>query len=127
MSSSIATVMISSPEKALSGVVRDHNAIAEPPKKRFSNPSSDHIGELFDTIGMSGLLDDIHWRRSNNESVRKRLNRFVETRNLIAHGNEKKVSKAQVTSSEGFVEKFSEALDEKVRQEIQSVRGVAPW
>jgi hypothetical protein len=111
----------------LAGKVRDLGALVADAQFWFQNPKARKVESLFRTIGLSKILDGVSWRRSNNKSVRKRLDGFVDLRNDIAHGNEPTVRKRTVIYYEQFTLLLARNLDNKVSTEIQSLTGQSPW
>ena len=94
----------------------------------FSNPQPKKIDELFEFLGMSKVSHSISWQRASNDSVRKNLNKLVETRNRIAHGGlGVKVYKTEITSLRKYVEGFAKRLDKKVRAQVHTLTGSHPW
>ena len=116
--------------------VWDIAALIDQATNSFSNPQPFRIHRLFSSIGFSGVMNSISWQRCSNDSVKRRLNDYLDTRNAIAHGTQPKVHKAKVQQFRKFVELFARKLDEnlgfymtaqelidKRRKEIEATKG----
>lgn len=114
-------------QSLLGKVVNDVASLVDRAQQNFSNPRAYRIEQLFRSLGMPNVLNNVGWQRASNRSVRKRLNDYVETRNRIAHGSQERTSKAKVWSFKRFVQLFAEKFDEKVRNEIRTSTGKSPW
>lgn len=96
-------------------------------KRAFYNPRPDQIERLFGLIGIDNVLSRIRWQKANNDSIRRRLNRFVDLRNDIAHGRQARVTKAEASQLHKFAGRLAERLDARVGSEIESITGAKPW
>ena len=101
----------------LGNKISDVNPLIRAAHDAFRNPTPAQIERLFSSIGMPGILDGLRWQKASNETVRRRLNEYIELRNRIAH----------VESFKWFLEIFAEKFDAKVGREIASLTQSTPW
>jgi len=114
--------------KALFGNMRiDVDSLVQHAQDHFSNPHADRIEQLFWSLGVQRVLEDISWQRTSNRTVRGRLTGYIRLRNRIAHGSQESVSLAQVRQFKQFVELFAQRFDARVHDEIGNITGTAPW
>ena len=107
--------------------VRDVEVLIERALAGFSNPHAQRIDDLFATIGLPKITDDLSWQRASNRAVKRRLTAYIQVRNSIAHGGQEGVTKQKVDEFKRFVEVFAKNFDKRVREEVQRVVGKAPW
>lgn len=91
------------------------------------NPHVDVINQAFSGIGVYELMNKIAWQKCSNESVKKRLKAYLETRNKIAHGTPLPITKKQVSDLKSFVELLADRLDTESAKAAQPLLGKAPW
>jgi len=91
------------------------------------NPNEHNINRLFASLGFARILDGISWQKMGNDALRKKLRKFNELRNRVAHGAGETVSKNQVVNYMQVWSSFANRLDRKVSDEIEKQIGEAPW
>jgi hypothetical protein len=110
----------------LAGKVRDLQVLTAAANTR-GNPNEQNITRLFESIGYPNILDGITWQGMSNKQVRGKLRSLNELRNSIVHGSSETVQKATVAVYLAVVERLAERLDHKLRGEVRTVTGAAPW
>lgn len=91
--------------------------------RRWGNPSSDNIDQLFLRLGLVKALDGLCWQKCTNEVLRTKLGEINSLRNQIAHGaahltlNKKPFSLRleQVERYRNFIGKFGDVFEQHVR------------
>ena len=122
----ITDVFKEAARELFTGKVKDvESVISSAPLQINLNLSK--IEKLFAGIGIPKALDSVSWQRMSNDQMKKKLSRFNETRNGIAHGAKTKLSKAQVEDHLTFTRKFAEVFDSRLADEIEATTGSAPW
>ena len=111
----------------LTGKVSSVADVVKLVKPRNSNPHADVIEKMFSGIGIYDLMHAPHWKKCSNESVCKRITKYIEERNEIAHGKKPAIHKSKVRGFRKFVTLLADALDEEVARQITSMTKKAPW
>lgn len=110
----------------LTGKVKDVESVVSSAPTQI-NLNLSKIEKLFAGIGIPKALDRVSWQRMSNDGMKKKLSRFNETRNRIAHGAKTKLSKVQVKDHLIFTRKFAEIFDSRLADEIEAITGNSPW
>ena|SRR5271167_3505839 len=110
-----------------SSTVKDPNALITEAQSRLPNPLDYCIEQLFRSLGLPNILEELRWQKASNRRIRRRLSKYIEMRNRITHGSQETISKEKVQGFKHFVELFAERFDAKVRTEIKDLSGRAPW
>lgn len=111
----------------LAGKVVNIDEVVNLVKPRHSNPHSDVIEKMFSGIGIYDLMKKVHWKKCNNESVRKKISKYIEERNQIAHGKKVTIHKSKVVGFKRFVILLSDQLDAVVGKQINTNTKKEPW
>jgi len=110
-----------------SSTVRDLNALITEAQGKFSNPHAYRIEQLFCSLGLRKILEELRRQRASNSRIRTRLSKYIEMRNRIAHGSQETIPKKKVQGFKHFVELFADRFDAKVRTVIKDLTGRTPW
>jgi hypothetical protein len=86
-----------------------------------SNPHANIIERMFSGIGIYDLMHKPHWKKCSNDSVCKRITKYIEERNQIAHGKKPTIHKSKVEGFKRFVILLANALDEEVGKQITAI------
>ena len=82
---------------------------------------------MFSGIGIYDLMHKPHWKKCSNDSVRKRITKYIEERNQIAHGKRPTIHKSKVGGFKKFVTLLADALDGEVATQITTITKRKPW
>jgi len=85
------------------------------------NPNPENIKRLFQCIGFPDILENIHWQKMQNKTVRDKLREIVELRNRIVHGTPEAVQKTKVVNLKIFVERFTKHFDKKLEKATRNL------
>ena len=110
-----------------SSTVMDVNALITEAQSKICNPHDYRIEQLFCSLGLPKILEELRWQRASNRRIRVRLSKYIEMRNRIAHGSQETISKEKVQGFKHFVELFAKRFDAKVRTVIKDLTGRTPW
>ncbi len=113
--------------KLLTGKVTSVDEVIELAKPRNANPHSQIIEKMFGGLGVFEVMSRIKWQKCSNDSVKKRLTGYIQTRNKIAHGSRLSVTKQKVKQYMQFVQKLAEELDKAVSVSAKKFTGITPW
>lgn len=94
----------------------------------FANPRPESIDWLFSNLGIVGILGRVRWQGKSSAAVRADLERMVEKRNKIAHGElGANVYKEDVRYHRQLVERLADRLDQIVGAHVASLTQKAAW
>ncbi len=111
----------------LSGKVTSVDDVVKLVKPGNSNPHANIIEKMFSGIGIYDLMHKPHWKKCSNDSVCKRITKYIEERNQIAHGKKPTIHKSKVEGFKRFVILLANALDEEVGKQITVITKKKPW
>lgn len=111
----------------LSGKVSSVEDVVKLVKPYNSNPHARIIEKMFAGIGVYDLMHKPHWQKCSNDTVRKRITKFIEERNQIAHGKKPTIHKSKVEGFKRFVILLADSLDDEVARQITAITNKKPW
>ena len=111
----------------LDGKVRSVSDVVTLVKPGNSNPHANIIEKMFSGVGVYDLMHKPHWSKCSNESVQKRLTKYIEERNQIAHGKKPTIHKTKVVGFMKFIVLLADALDSEVGAQITAMTKIKPW
>lgn len=93
------------------------------------NANNHQVNNLFFYVGIPWVMysNKIRWRKFPNAKVRATLGALSSARNKIAHGGSHSVTKNQLVSWRGFIERLADKLDLVVADHIETQTGTRPW
>jgi hypothetical protein len=111
----------------LRGRVTNPEDIAKLTRPRAANPHANIIELMFCGVGVYEIMSGIRWKNCSNKTVRERLTKYIEQRNLVAHGKRPAITKSKVLQFQSYVQLLAAALDANARTGIAAATRAAPW
>lgn len=93
---------------------------------RFANANAEATEILLSSLGLPWALDTISWRRFTNSSFRSSLNRLIQSRNEIAHGQRPTLQLRQLRAWRNMVGQYGPQLEGCIAAHITVATGQAP-
>jgi len=81
---------------------------------KLNHPSVEKIDLLFYNIGIMNVLDEVRWKKTSNDSFKKRFRALLELRGRIAHGRRPSVRLSVVRRGLAFARRFADCLQSTV-------------
>jgi hypothetical protein len=94
--------------------------------KRLNNADVHKTELLYFNLGMPWALRDLSWRKFTNDTLRRELNKLIETRGGIAHGRPSTVRLQTLRRWKNMIEMFAPRVEEKVAVHVERRTGHRP-
>lgn len=94
--------------------------------KKLNNADVHKTELLYFNLGMPWALRGINWRKFSNETLRKELNKLIETRGSIAHGRGQTVGLRTLRRWKNMIEMFAPNFEIKVADYVSNATGLRP-
>lgn len=104
----------------------DRERLYKNTSRKLNNADVHKTELLFFNIGMPWCFGGIAWKKFPNQTVRKEINKLIETRGGIAHGRPIEVRLQMLKRWKNMVEMLVPRLETKVADHVQTMTGQRP-
>lgn len=94
--------------------------------KKLNNADVHKTELLYFNLGMPWALLDLAWKKFTNQTLRKDLNKLIETRGGIAHGRPIAVNLNTLKRWKNMIEMFAPKFEEKVAAHVEKATDNRP-
>lgn len=109
--------------------VPDRKKLKSNTSGRNNNANVHQVNTLFFNLGIPWIMSHkkCHWQKFTNASVQERLGKMAKARNEVAHGEHRRVRKADLFAWRWFAENLAGCLDAIVADHLSTITGKRPW